>query len=204
MIWPGLIGSPSTRPMLMTGQAPLTTSAGSPRAAQSTADLDTNTLGTGTHGVLYGALHGATEHDATLELLSHTLGSQGSIQVRLAHLFNIDVYRHPDHGSNFLAQGIDILTFFANHNARTSGVNGDTRRLGRTLDLDSTDGSMRQLPANMVAHLQITQQLICVLAALGIPDRIVLFNDSQSNTGGMYLLTHISLLAYSSATFTVM
>src|SRR5690606_9289847 len=38
-------------------------------AAETAADLDLDTLGTDTHGVLYSTLHGATEHHAAFQLL---------------------------------------------------------------------------------------------------------------------------------------
>src|SRR5690606_15923574 len=46
------------------------------RTTQTTAHLDLDALGTNTHGALHRALHGATEHYAALQLLSHALCNQ--------------------------------------------------------------------------------------------------------------------------------
>src|SRR3546814_10932332 len=62
---------------------------------QTTTDLDLDAFGTNAHGVLYGALHGTTEHHATLQLLSYALCNQHSVQLRLADLFLIYFLRPP-------------------------------------------------------------------------------------------------------------
>src|SRR5690606_24324941 len=61
---------------------------------QTTAHLDLDAFGTNANGVLYGALHGATEHNATLQLLSNVLCYQHCIEFRLADFFDVDVHRH--------------------------------------------------------------------------------------------------------------
>src|SRR5699024_3227748 len=45
-------------------------------AVQATGALDPDPLCTQTHGVLHGAFHGATEHDALFELLRDGIGNQ--------------------------------------------------------------------------------------------------------------------------------
>src|SRR5690606_37951312 len=88
---------------------PLTTSdLGTTQAAT---HLDFDTFRALTHSVLHGALHRTTKHNAALKLLSNALSYQNSIQVRLADLFNIDVYWHAHTLADVSAQFINIFTF---------------------------------------------------------------------------------------------
>ncbi len=107
---------------------------------QTSAHLDLDALGTNAHGVLYGALHGATEHHATLQLLSYVLCYQHCIEFRLADFFDVDVHRHTHLLGQVLTQLLDILTLLADHDAGTSGVDGDACGLSRTMDIDTANG----------------------------------------------------------------
>lgn len=107
---------------------------------QTTADLNLDALGTNAHGVLYGALHGATEHYATLQLLGYALRNQHGIEFRLADFLDVDVHRHTHLLGQVLAQFLNIFTFLADHDAGTSGVDGDACGLSRTMNIDTAYG----------------------------------------------------------------
>ncbi|MDT4858871.1 hypothetical protein FQZ97_933600 [compost metagenome] len=109
-------------------------------ATETTAHLDLDALGTNAHGVLYSALHGATEHDATLQLLSYALRNQHTVELRLADLFDIDVHRHTHLLGQVLTQLLNIFTFLADHDTGTGGVDGDACSLSRTMDIDTAYG----------------------------------------------------------------
>ena len=49
----------------------------------------------------------------------------------------------------------------------------------------------------------VSQQIVGVLILTGIPDRIVIFDNAQADTGWMNFLTHLTN-SYFSETFTVM
>src|SRR5690606_20380356 len=110
------------------------------RAAETTTHLDLDALGTNTHGVLYGALHGATEHNAAFQLLSNALSYQHTVELRLADLFDVDVHRHTHLLGQVLTQLLSIFTFLADHDAGTSGVDGDACGLSRASDVDTAYG----------------------------------------------------------------
>src|SRR4029079_19767826 len=61
------------------------------RTAEAASARDTDALGTETHRRLHGALHGAPEGDAALELLRDRSGDQRSVDLRLAHFDDVDV-----------------------------------------------------------------------------------------------------------------
>ncbi|MNC55560.1 hypothetical protein D3C75_1050960 [compost metagenome] len=108
--------------------------------AETTAHLDLDALGTNTHGVLYGALHGATEHYAAFQLLSYALRNQHSVEFRLADLFDVDVHRHTHLLGQVLTQLLDIFTFLTDNDTGTSGVDGDACSLSRTMNIDTAYG----------------------------------------------------------------
>src|SRR5690606_25376829 len=109
---------------------------------QTPAHLDLDALGTNAHGVLYGALHGATEHNATLQLLSNVLCYQHCIEFRLADFFDVDVHRHTHLLGQVLTQLLNIFTFLADHDAGTSGVDGDACGLSRASNVDASYGGV--------------------------------------------------------------
>src|SRR5258707_1443391 len=59
-------------------------------AAETTRAVDTNALGTETHRRLHGALHGAAERDAALELLRNRFGDQRGVELGLADFDAVD------------------------------------------------------------------------------------------------------------------
>src|SRR5690606_11035136 len=107
---------------------------------QTTAHLDLDAFGTNPHGVLYSALHGATEHHTTLKLLSYALRNQHGVQFRTANFFDVDVHRHTHLLGQVLTQLLNIFTFLADHNAGTSGVDGDACGLRRASNVDTAYG----------------------------------------------------------------
>ena len=72
-------------------------------------------------------------------------------------------------------------------------MNGQAGCLGRPLDNDPANGSRVELFKYIVPDLQITDQVLGVRLAVRIPDRIVVLDDAEANTGWMYLLTHTSV-----------
>ena len=87
--------------------------------AEAAGELHPNTFSTGFHGVLHGALHGAAEHHPALKLPGDVFANQTSVQIRLAHLFNIDVHRNAHLGGHVAAQTFNVLALLTDHNART-------------------------------------------------------------------------------------
>jgi hypothetical protein len=59
------------------------------RAAETTADHDTNTLGIRAHRLLHRLLHGAAERDTLLQLLRNAAAHQIGVQLRLANLDDV-------------------------------------------------------------------------------------------------------------------
>jgi hypothetical protein len=85
---------------------------------------------------LQGALHGAAERHAALELLSHALGDQGRVDFRLAHFDEVEEHFAVNHLRDLAAQLLDVRTLFTDHHTRTSRVDRDAAFLVRALDDD--------------------------------------------------------------------
>src|SRR5262249_49953268 len=92
------------------------------RAVQTARDVDLDALGAEAHGVRHRALHGAAEHDATLELLGDRFGDQVGVELGLADLLDADMCRHLHERRDLLAQRLDVFTLLANHDTRTRGM----------------------------------------------------------------------------------
>ena len=60
------------------------------RAAETARAVDADALGAETHRRLHGALHGAAERDAALELLGDRIGDQRRVDLGLAHFDDVD------------------------------------------------------------------------------------------------------------------
>jgi hypothetical protein len=104
-----------------------------------------------------------------------------------------------------LAQLLDVLALLADHHARTGGVDGDARVLGRALDLDAAHRGLRQARLQELAHLQVGIEVVREILGIGVPLGIPVLDDAEADAGRMYFLTHgIGSLPLPSATVTVM
>src|ERR1700719_575861 len=92
---------------------PIPFQAGDFGAAEPARAVDTDTFGAEPHRRLHGALHGATERDATLELLGDRFSNKLGVQLRLANLDDIDDHIAVGELRHFLAQLLDVGTLLA-------------------------------------------------------------------------------------------
>src|SRR5690606_7108319 len=161
-------------------------------AVEATGHVDLDAQGAQAHRVAHGALHRAAEHDAALELLGDRLGHQLRVKLGLAHFGHVDVRRNAHHRAHFLAQLLDVLTALADHHTRAGRVDGDARRLGRTLDHDLADPGLGQLLAQHLAHLQVGRKVLGILPLARVPLGVPVLGDAQTDAGGMNFVTHIT------------
>src|SRR5690606_18152641 len=105
-------------------------------AAQTARDVDADALGAQAHGRLHRTLHGATECDTALQLLSDVLGDQLRVGLRLADLDDVQVNFAFGAGRDVLAELLDVGALLADHDARTGGVDRHAALLVGALDDD--------------------------------------------------------------------
>src|SRR5512140_365725 len=164
------------------------------RTAQTTRAVDADAFGAETHRRLNGALHGAAERDATLELLRDRLGHQRRIELRLADFDDVDDDVGRGDVRDLLAKLVDVGALLADHHARTSRVNGDAALLVRTLDHDAGDRRLLELLVQDLADLDILVQQLAVFLLAGEPAGIPGPVDAETQTDRIDLLTHRVLL----------
>src|SRR5690606_2262215 len=137
--------------------------------------------------------------DLTGDVLSNELG----IQLRLANFLDVDVNRHAQHLGGVATQPIEIFAPPANHDARTTSVNGDARMDRSTHVGDFPYGGLLRTLCQKATLREVVVQLVGIGAALGVPDRGMVFDDTQSDACWIDFLTHL-VDSYFSATLTVM
>src|SRR5207253_5649193 len=114
-------------------------------ATETARAVDADAFGAQTHRRLHGALHGAAERDAALELLRDRLSHQRGVELGLADFDDVDDDVGIGDLGDLLAQLVDVGALLADHHARTRRVDGDAALLVRALDHDTRDGGLLQL-----------------------------------------------------------
>src|SRR6202012_4372535 len=142
------------------------------------------------HRRLHGALHGATERHAPLELLRDRLGHQLSIEFRLANFDDIYDYVAVGQLGHRFAQFFDVGALLADHHARTRRVDGDAALLVRGLDDDLRHRRLLELLHQFFADLDVLMQQRAVFGIAGIPARIPGAVDADPKSDWIDFLTH--------------
>src|SRR6476620_260012 len=106
------------------------------RAAETARAIDADALRAKPHRRLHGALHGAAERDATLELLGDRVGDKRRVDFRLTHFDDVNHDLAVGELRHQFADLIDVGAFFADHHAGTRRMDGDAAFLVRALDDD--------------------------------------------------------------------
>src|SRR5438034_7465742 len=119
---------------------------------------DLDALRAEAHRILHRPLHRPAEHDPFLELLRDRVRHELGVDLRLADLLDIEPHLGAHHLAQLRAQGFDVLPFLADHHPRARAVYGDARVFRRTLDGDLGYRGMRELLAQVVAHLDVLVQ----------------------------------------------
>src|SRR6201996_5782525 len=160
------------------------------RAAQAARAVDTDAFGAETHRRLHGALHGAAERDAALELLRDRFGDQGRIQLGLPDLDDVDDDVGIGDVGDLLAQLVDVGALLADHDTRTGRVDGDAALLVRTLDHDARHCGLLQFLVQDLADLDVFVQQLAVFGLAGEPAGIPGPVDAETQADRIDLLTH--------------
>ena len=164
--------------------------AGDFSATQTAGTGDLDALGTQTQRRLHGALHGAAERDAALQLIAHTGGHQLGVDFRLADFNDVQAHVAAGHLGDLLAQLLDVRTLLADDHAGARSKDGHAAQLGRTLDHHLGDGGLAMMLDDELADAQIFQQQVAILVALGEPAAVPGAVDLQAQTDGGRLVTH--------------
>src|SRR5690606_33739993 len=79
----------------------------------------------------------------------------------------------------------------ADDDTGTGSIDRDAAQLGRTLDHDLGDRSLRQALHDILANLEILQQQAAIVLAFGVPAAVPCTVDLQAQTDRIALVTHL-------------
>jgi hypothetical protein len=163
-------------------------------ASQAAGTANPNAFGAKVHGGLQGALHGAAEADPTLKLHCHVFSDKLGIQFRRAHLNNVDL----DLGTatdlrNVAGHSLDLRTLPSDHEAGAGGVERHAHTVPGTLYDDLGEGCELQTASEILTYSEVFVQLLLVVFAFGIPLGTPITVDDESESDGIYFLSHNTL-----------
>ena len=160
------------------------------RAAEAARAVDSNALGAEADRRLNGALHGAAERDAALELLGDRFGDERGFRFRLADFDDVDHHFAAGQIGDQLANLVDISALLANHDARTGRVDRDAALFVRTLDDDLGDGGLLKRLGDGFADRHVLVQELGIFALAREPARVPGAVDAEAQPDRINLLTH--------------
>src|SRR4029079_5391628 len=163
-------------------------------AAETAGTVDADAFRAKPHRRLNGALHGAAERDAALELLGDRLGDELRIELGFPDLDDVDDDVRVSELRHHLAQLLDVGALLADHHAGTRRVARHAALLVRTLDHDLRDGGLLQRLGQILADLHVLVQQLAVVVLARVPARIPRPVDAETQPDRIDLLTHGSLL----------
>ncbi len=163
-------------------------------ASQTAGTANPNAFRTKVHGGLQGALHGAAEADSTLKLHGHIFSDKLGIQFRGTHLHDVDL----DLGTatdlrNVVGHSLDLRTLPSNHEAGAGGVERHTHTVPGTLNDDLGKSCELQTAPEILTYSEVFVQLLLVVFAFGIPLGTPITVDDESESDGIYFLSHNTL-----------
>src|SRR6185437_2251641 len=159
-------------------------------AVQAAGDVHLDAQRAEAHRVLYRAFHRAAEHDAALQLLRDRFGDQLRVKFRFAHFADVDVRIDAHDRRDFAAQLLDVLALLADHDTRTRGEDGDVGILLRTADRDFRHAGLRELLLQQLAHLEVGNQVQCVLAFAREPLGVPVLGNAEADSDWIDFVTH--------------
>src|SRR5882672_4443852 len=159
-------------------------------AAEPARAVDADAFRAEPHRRLHGALHGATERDAALELLGDRFSDQLRVKLRLADLEDVDDDIAVGELGDHLAQLLDVGALLADHHARTRRMDRHAALLVRALDHDAGNGCLLEFLVQDLADLHVLMQQLAVLVLAGEPTGIPRTVDAETQSDWIDFLTH--------------
>src|SRR5215467_8728855 len=160
------------------------------RAAEPARAIDADAAGAEPHRRLHGALHGAAEGHAALELLRDRFRHELGIELRLADLDDVDHDVGFRELSDLLAQLLDVGALLADDNDRTRTLYSNAALLVRPSYHDIRYRRLLEILHQLLADLHILVQQLAVLVLAGVPARIPGAVDAEPQADWIDLLTH--------------
>src|SRR5262245_3315935 len=161
-------------------------------AAETPGAVDADAAGAEPHRRLHGALHGAAEGDAALELLGDRFRHQLGVELGLPDLDDVDDDVGIGERRHFLAQLLDVGPLLADDHAWPRRMDRDAALLVRPLDHDLGHRRLFEVLHELLADLHVLVQELAVLVLAGVPARVPGAVDAEPQADRIDLLTHRS------------
>ena len=178
--------------------------AGDFSAAETSAALDLNSLGSGLHRAEDRLLHGAAEADSALQRGGYAFCNYLRLNIRILHFLNVYHYPVAGHSLKFFTNCLYFSTLLANYNTRPGGPNCETHNVSDTLNLHTADAGLSPALLNPLSELEIFVKEFGILFAVSVPTGLPIVDDAESISYRVNLLTHCFTPPYFSHTTTVM
>src|SRR5882724_156950 len=159
------------------------------RPAQTTRAGDPDAVGAQAEGRGDGLLHGPAEGDALLQLQGHVLRDQLRVELRMDHLFDIEVDLFRRTHLDLVLELLHLGALAPDDDARPRGEDRDAGPVGRALDIDARDPRVVQRGLDEPADLDVLVQETRI-ALGGEPPRAPRARGAQPEPDRMCLLPH--------------
>src|SRR5579884_1428326 len=158
-------------------------------AAEPAGHGNSRPFGAALHGPLDGLLHGPPEGHPLLQLVGNISGHERGVELRRAHLLDVDAYLLARLPLQRLTKLFDVGSAAADDDAGPGRVNGGCDLVGRAFDIDLRDTRVLMPPQNQLAHLHVLVQqlgIVLLVEPLGLPG----LDDAKPETDGVDFLSH--------------
>ena len=161
------------------------------RSSKTTSASDSNSLCTKIHGRLERSFHGPPKTDPTLQLHRHILRYQLRIQLGTAHFYDIDLYlRIGADLRDIVRHTLNLRTFPSNYQTGPGCVQCDADTIPSPLDNYLGKGSKLQATTQILPHAKILMKFLTIIIAFSIPFGAPITIDNESESDGIYFLSH--------------
>src|SRR5258706_3020718 len=134
--------------------------------------------------------HCTAERDAAFQLLSNALCRKSCIQLRLSHLYDIQINFRRRQLCKLRAKLLDVCTLLSDQDAGTRCMDGDAAFLMRPLDNDLRNARLTALLHNELADAEVLMQQLAVLAFVGVPAAVPSPVDPEPKPDRVDFLPH--------------
>ena len=134
--------------------------AGDFSTVETACNLNLHTLSTGTHGVGDSLLDGSAVGNLAFNLASHVVGHDGSIQLRLLHLVDVDLDFLIIEFLQLFLELVDILSALANDDSRTGCADSDGHELQGALNDNLRNAGLFQALVEILTDFLVFHQIL--------------------------------------------
>src|SRR5215212_7233116 len=169
-------------------------------ATEPAATLNPRALGATTNGAGESPLHGPPERGPSHELLGDGLGDEAGVELRTGDFPYVDLHLLAGEALELAAQGVDLATALADHDAWPRGVDvhRDLTLFGGLADLDVRYARPGELLLDVLPDLEVLTEELGVVP-VRVPTALEIYLlapalHAETEAFWMYFLAHLFLL----------